>query len=223
MKEKALLLLSGGLDSSVLLRYAQQQDIELTALFFDRNQKALPFEKAAAEQVSSEAGAHLDYVSISDWRAAIARFENANQESLMLRIPRNAIMLLLASPFALAYGCTKIFIGSSLDDATTPDSNEKFITSINNLLETVELKAAAADGMKQAVRVVAPFLEQRFKKVDIVRWAFNHLGRDFIEKTRSCYKSKPEPCGVCSACIKRGEAIEAVQEELSKGQTPGRK
>jgi 7-cyano-7-deazaguanine synthase in queuosine biosynthesis len=110
-----------------------------------------------------------------------------------------------------------------LDDATTPDSNEHFIASINNLLETVELKTVDADGMKQAVRVVAPFLEQGFKKIDIIRWAFTHLGQDFIENTRSCYRSKPEPCGVCSACIKREEAVKAILKEMDDAQKSDKK
>lgn len=211
MKERGLLLLSGGLDSSVLLAHLRRQDVELKALFFDRDQGALQFERAAAERVSRQAGVKLDYVSIRDWRAAVKQFEAHG--SIILKVPRNAIMVLLASPFALAYNCQKIYIGSSMDDATTPDSNEKFIESINHLLATVELKTAGDGGVKKAVRVAAPFLELGYKKLEIMRWAFDQLGRDFVEQTRSCYEPTPEPCGVCSACIKRARALEAVLAE----------
>lgn len=216
MKEKVLLLLSGGLDSSVLLNYLQAQEhLELKALFFDRDQGNLVYEKQAAEYVSRKAGVPLHYVSIRDWRDAIRQFEKPAEGSLILKIPRNAMMILLATPFVIAYGCTKIAIGSSGDDKATPDSNEKFIESINDLLETVKIVVDGPENLKTGVRVIAPFLYLGFKKKDIVRWAFKNLGEEFVDKLRSCYEATAQPCGKCSACAKRARAVREVQTELA--------
>jgi 7-cyano-7-deazaguanine synthase len=199
---KVLLLLSGGLDSSVLLNYLLTEErAEVVALFFDRNQSNVAYEREAAERISREAGAEFEYASIRDWRSAISKFEGPGKPDLILAIPRNAIMVFLSTPFAAAHKCTKIALGISLDDATTEDSNAEFVAATNALLDVTGQRA----------RVVAPFLEREWKKEEIVRWAVERLGRDFIEKTRSCYKSSPEPCGTCSACIKREVALEKVR------------
>lgn len=195
MRDNILVLLSGGLDSSTLFKYV---DIEMglnpMAIFFDRNQGAIKEERQAAEWVCQGKPSQPNIVSIKDWRKG---FGNVPMEC----IGRNAIMILLSVPYALANSCRKIAIGSNISDAGTPDSSKPFVEAVNNLLRITT----------RDVEVTAPFIDSEKTKKDIAAWAKNHLGMDFINHTHSCFRpSNGKPCNSCTACRSRYEAIDSI-------------
>lgn len=195
MAEKAMVLLSGGLDSSTLLAFIHEEsELAPIAIFFDRGQRALEYERAAAERVCRRLETQLICVSIRDWRLG---FSELGVKVSMLDVPRNAIMLLLAIPYARALECHRILIGSTTNDRALPDSTNQFVEQMNRLMEVLE----------QPVSFVAPFLNRKWDKAMVANWGRSNLGNDFIAMTRSCYESNETPCGRCAACRSRAQAL----------------
>jgi 7-cyano-7-deazaguanine synthase in queuosine biosynthesis len=168
------------------------------ALFFDIGQTAVEEERKAARGVCEGAGVSLYEVSEVDWRNRIPR------PLEMLVVPRNLIFAMLAVPYARVLSCDRIVLGSTRDDEPTRDSNQGAIDSFNGMLATIG----------QPMRLVAPWLDLNWGKVDIVRWTVQNLGMSFLDATRSCY-SRGEPCGKCPACESRLQALAQAQGSLS--------
>src|SRR5260370_21478954 len=100
-----MVLLSGGLDSSVLLRLLQFRQMgRLSPLFLEWGQRSLDRERVAAAEVCRSAGLTATYVDLMAWRSAFRPRVN------MLDLPRNAIFLHAALPFAWAERCNRIAI-----------------------------------------------------------------------------------------------------------------
>lgn len=191
MDRQIIVLLSGGLDSSTLLAYVQKEmGMTPVPVFFDRKQQNHDAEFFAAKRVCETLGIRLHTASIRDWREGIP------PEVRMEDIPRNAIMIFLAIPYAIAHSCSAIAIGSNVDDAGMKDSSKEFVSACNNLLQVVT----------PGVAVLAPFLENHMKKSDVAAWAYKHRGIDFINATVSCYKEAP--CKACPACQARITALD---------------
>ena len=94
MNPKILVLLSGGLDFSVLLMKLQETN-PISAVFVDRGQSNINSERAAVYKIVAQANCHLDEIDVKSWWAP------AKGRVQMLDVPRNPIFALLASPFAM--------------------------------------------------------------------------------------------------------------------------
>ncbi len=198
MMKRTMVLLSGGLDSSVLLmKLKQAQDV--SAIFIDRGQSNREAEQAAAIRVAEHAGCHLETINLSAWWAPL------NGKIEMIDVPRNPIFALLASPFAMIGGCDEIAIGSNLDDAKTGDSNAGFVASFNGMVEAM--------GLRRMPQIVAPFLDLGWHKTDVANWGLQNLGEEFIAMTHSCWRSNT-PCGGCAACIARMRALRDSEPKI---------
>jgi 7-cyano-7-deazaguanine synthase in queuosine biosynthesis len=190
MSRKTMILLSGGLDSSVMLMKLRATG-EVAAVFFDRGQSNLESERISAQRVAERAGCRVDVIDIGPWWAA------TDGKIRMLDVPRNPIFALLASPFAVINGCGEIAIGSTLADVKTGDSNAEFVTAFNCMTQVMAIP--------KMPRLVAPLLDLGWDKTDVAKWARDNLGDEFIGMTHSCWKRKP--CGTCPACIARATAL----------------
>jgi 7-cyano-7-deazaguanine synthase len=193
--EKTLVLISGGLDSSVLAHWLIKKGHHIEGLFLDIGQSGSAQERPAAEAAAAYGGGFsLHSASIVDWRKNVpARFN-------MLHVPRNALLVLLALPYALALECASVVTGSNADDRETPDSNDAFYRQLDSLARATQNK----------VNVKVPFLEMNWSKHEIVEWAISNLGREFIGLTFSCWwPDNGKPCGTCAACQKRSEILQA--------------
>jgi 7-cyano-7-deazaguanine synthase in queuosine biosynthesis len=193
MSRKILVLLSGGLDSSVMLMKLRETS-EVAAIFFDRGQSNGRSERAAASKIAASYGkCHLDEIDIGTWWASTER------KVSMIDVPRNAIFALLASPFAMIQGCDQIALGSTLADAKTGDSNKNFVAAFNQFVDVMKLE--------RMPELIAPLLDLDWDKKSVATWARQKLGEEFIDLTHSCWKEIR--CGKCPACVARADALGA--------------
>lgn len=107
---------------------------------------------------------------------------------------RNAVMLSIASALAQSNGAELVAYACNKDDAQVfPDCRPEFVAAMNSALKAAEVP----------VEIVTPYIE--LTKLQIVQRA-RELNVP-IERTWSCYKGTPEPCGECLACKVRHEAL----------------
>ena len=207
MKKKAVILLSGGLDSATVLAMAKAEGFELYALSFNYGQRH-SCELEAARQVAAAAGArHLVMeIILRSWGGsaltddAIAVPDAADSHGIPATyVPaRNLIFLSFATAWAEVLGARDIFIGvNSVDYSGYPDCRPAFISSF---AETARLGTAAVDE-NWKYEIHAPL--QNLTKSEIIR-AGVALGVDY-RLTTSCYHPDAEgrSCGRCASCALR--------------------
>ncbi|MPM70150.1 7-cyano-7-deazaguanine synthase [bioreactor metagenome] len=215
MKAKAVVLLSGGLDSATCLAAALKAGFEVYALSFDYQQRHHS-ELAAARRVAAAAGVaghQVMEVNLRQWGGSaltadgIAVPENREDSGIPVTyVPaRNLIFLALATGYAEALGARDIFIGvNSVDYSGYPDCRPAFIGAF---AEAARLGTRAADEEWKFV-IHTPL--QYWSKSEIIRHGVA-LGVDY-SLTVSCYQADAEgrACGVCDSCrLRRAGFAEA--------------
>lgn len=210
MTSKAVVLLSGGIDSATTLAIAQDQGHHVHALTFDYGQRH-HIELAAAEQIAADRGV-ADHRTI---RLDLTQFGGSALTDPTIDVPtaptagipatyvpaRNTIFLAHALAYAEVVGATSIWIGCNADDHTGyPDCRPAYIRAF----ETMAQLATAAGAAGQPIRIVAPLLG--LTKPEVVAWG-RHLNVDYSH-TWSCYNpTGTRPCGTCDACRLRDDAL----------------
>jgi 7-cyano-7-deazaguanine synthase len=206
---RAVILLSGGLDSTTALAIARSEGFELFALSVDYGQRhRIELERAAAIAKSMGAAEYrtvkLDLRSIggSALTADIAVPKDRSADDMAHGIPttyvpaRNTILLGLALGYAEVVGAFDIFIGANiLDYSGYPDCRPEFLTAFENL---ANLATKAGVEGKGKFRVHSPLL--KMNKAEIIRTG-TKLGVDYA-LTLSCYDPDTEgrACGRCDSC-----------------------
>jgi 7-cyano-7-deazaguanine synthase len=208
---KAVVLLSGGLDSATCLAIARAEGYACHALSVDYGQKHA-VELVAAERVARALGAmehrrmSLDFAGIGGSAltdSAIPIPESPSEGIPTTYVPaRNTVLLSLALAWAEVLESSDIFIGANaVDYSGYPDCRRPFIESFEM---TANLATrAAVEG--QRTRIHAPLLE--LSKSAIIRKG-TELGVDY-SLTVSCYQAEDEgrACGRCDACRLRAEGF----------------
>jgi len=210
---KAVVLVSGGMDSAVTLALAREQGFACHALTVDYGQRHAS-ELDAAQRVAAMLGAiehktvHVDLRSIGG-SALTADIDVPTQGGAGIPVTyvpaRNTIMLAVALGWAEALGARDIFCGvNAVDYSGYPDCRPEFIDAFERLANLAT--KAGVEGAAQ--RVHAPLI--RLSKADIVREGMR-LGVDFAA-TVSCYKADAQgrACGACDACRLRTEGFAAA-------------
>jgi 7-cyano-7-deazaguanine synthase len=206
---KAVVLLSGGLDSTTTLAAARSRGFEVYALSVDYGQRhRVELERAAA--VTKEMGAvehrvvRLDLRSIggSALTADVAVPKDRGADEMGCGIPvtyvpaRNTILLGLALGYAEVVGAFDIFIGANvLDYSGYPDCRPEFLEAFERLANLAT--KAGVEGVGR-FRVHAPLL--KMTKAEIIREGVR-LGVNYAH-TLSCYDPDAEgrACGTCDSC-----------------------
>lgn len=220
---KAVVLLSGGLDSTVSAAQAVADGHDLVCLtvrYGQRHERELDCAKAVAERLDAEEHVVLE-VDLSAWGGSALTDENIevptlrDEEEISAGIPatyvpaRNLIFLSLATSLAEARDAGAIYIGANaVDFSGYPDCRPAFIR---------HFERTANLGTKRAVegepfRVVAPLIN--LSKAQIVQ---RGVALDApLELTWSCYQGGKEQCGVCDACKlrKKGFREAAVEDPV---------
>jgi 7-cyano-7-deazaguanine synthase len=212
--KRAIVLLSGGLDSATVLAIARSQNYECYALSVEYGQRHRT-ELDAAQRVSAAIGAREHRVMRVDLAgiggSALTDASVAVPESLQPGIPvtyvpaRNTLFLSLALGWAEVIGARDIFVGvNSVDYSGYPDCRPAFIEAFEGLARVAT--KAGVEGAR--FKIHAPLIEM--SKADIIRAGMS-LGVDF-SATVSCYQADAQgrACGKCDSCRLRAAGFAAA-------------
>jgi 7-cyano-7-deazaguanine synthase len=215
MKQKAIVLLSGGLDSATTLAIAGAAGFDCHCLSFDYGQRHRA-ELAAAARVAAALGAAEHRVLKLD----LAQFGGSALTDTAIDVPvdgvqpgipvtyvpaRNTIMLSLALAWAEVLAARDIFVGvNAVDYSGYPDCRPEYVAAF----ETMANLATRAGVEGQKMTVHAPLID--LTKAEIVRRGVA-LGVDY-GLTVSCYQADDDgrACGVCDSCRLRREGFAAA-------------
>lgn len=213
--ERAVVLLSGGLDSAVTLAAARAAGRECHALSFDYGQRHRA-ELAAATRVAAHLGAAAHKTLSLDLRAiggsaltdaAIAVPDHESAGIPVTYVPaRNTVFLALALGWAEVLGARELWIGvNAIDYSGYPDCRPAFIQAFQRLADL----ATRAGDEGGHFRVETPLID--LPKHEIVRLGVR-LGVD-LGLTVSCYQADDagQACGVCDSCRFRREGFQAAR------------
>ncbi|MBN1786538.1 MAG: 7-cyano-7-deazaguanine synthase QueC [Candidatus Methanofastidiosa archaeon] len=206
MKGDCVLILSGGLDSTVLLYKLLEEGRSPVTLTFDYGQKhKKEIEKAKATSdilclenivynIPLERIFHGSSLLSGGIDIPEGYYTEETQRSTV--VPnRNMILLSFAVGLAEDRGLCEVYYGAHMNDRTIyPDCRPSFIEAVSR---------ASQEGTYNNVRVIAPFMDWR--KSEIVKEGAR-LKVPF-ENTWSCYKGGSVPCGKCGTCQEREEAF----------------
>jgi len=210
--KKAVVLVSGGLDSATALAMAQDQGFECFALSVDYGQRHHS-ELDAAKRVSEATTVPLKVLAL-DLRAIggsaltddIDVPEDGTSGIPVTYVPaRNTIMLSLALAYAEVLGAGDIFIGvNAVDYSGYPDCRPEFITAYEQMAR-LATKAGVEGG---ELKIHTPLID--LSKAEIIL-AGTDLGVDY-SITVSCYQADREghACGVCDSCRIRKDGFSAA-------------
>lgn len=203
-KEKAIVLLSGGLDSCVVTAIAHE-NYHLCLLHVNYGQRTVTREEQAFKDIAGyykvkdilevDVG-YLQKIggsSLTDQSMPIPENKNNNVIPSTYVPFRNANLLSIATAWAEVIGAIKIFIGAMEEDSSGyPDCREKFFKSFNNTI---------IEGTKPDthIEIETPILHK--KKTEVVQ-----LGMELkapLHLTWSCYQNEEKACGLCESCMLR--------------------
>jgi len=211
--KKAVVLVSGGMDSAVTLAIARERGFACHALSVSYGQRHSA-ELAAAAELARDLGAIAHKVVVVDLRsiggsaltADIDVPEHASAGIPVTYVPaRNTIMLSVALGWAEVLAADDLFCGvNAVDYSGYPDCRPEFIAAFERLAALATKAGVEGHGF----RVHAPLM--RMSKADIVREGLR-LGIDF-SRTVSCYQADSEgrACGRCDACRLRAEGFSSA-------------
>jgi 7-cyano-7-deazaguanine synthase len=216
--KKAVLLLSGGLDSATTLALAREQGFEVYCLSFRYGQRHA-VELKAVVNVAKTLGAKEHKIADIDLRLFggsaltddISVPKDRSDFDISHGIPityvpaRNTIFLSFALAWAEVLGAYDIFIGvNALDYSGYPDCRPEFIEAFE---KTANLATAYGVEAKQHITIHTPIIAM--SKAEIIRQGVR-LGVDY-STTISCYDPSPEgvACGHCDSCVLRRKGFEA--------------
>ncbi len=200
MKDKSIILLSGGLDSLAALGLTKEQyGIDL-ALTFDYGQKSAKEEVEASAKICNFYEINHKVI-ILDWLKEITQTSlvsdkkipesdfGTNESAKNVWVPnRNGLFLNIAAAFADSYGYKYIIFGANKDEGETfSDNTEDFRARISKVFEYSTL---------QKPKVIAPLIN--YTKDDIVKIVIDK--KIPLEFVRSCYRSGSKHCGICESC-----------------------
>lgn len=213
--QRAVVLCSGGIDSTTTMAIARSQGFELYALTFDYGQRHR-FELDAARHVAAALGARRHLISRINLTAkggfggSVLVSEGdvprkRSVEEIAQSIPptyvpaRNLIFLAFATAWAEILGSDHVFIGvNAVDYSGYPDCRREFIQAFQ---KAARLATRAGVERGAALRIHTPVIEM--SKGEIIRKGLE-LGVDF-SLTHSCYDpdARGRACGECDACLLR--------------------
>ena len=210
--KRAVVLLSGGLDSATVLAIARSKGYELYALSFSYGQRHI-WELQAAARVAESIGVLKHRTATIDLRIFggsaltddIEVPKGRSSDAMSHGIPityvpaRNTIFLSFALAWAEVLGSSDIFIGvNALDYSGYPDCRPEFIEAFETM---ANLATKAGVEGRQRLKLHTPLIAM--SKAEIIQKGIE-LGVDY-SLTSSCYDPSPdgEPCGQCDSCLLR--------------------
>jgi 7-cyano-7-deazaguanine synthase len=217
-KKRAVVLLSGGLDSATVLAIAREQGYETYALSFDYGQRH-KVELNAAKLVAKTFGVvehrilNFDLTqwggsALTDASIAVPTIETSGIP--ITYVPaRNTIFLSLALAWAETLNAPNIFAGmNAVDYSGYPDCRPEYVAAFQTMARLATRAGVEEQNEKDALTIHTPIIHMR--KADIVK-AGVRLGVDYA-MTVSCYQADADgkACGQCDSCRLRSEGFVAA-------------
>ena len=206
-KETVVILLSGGLDSTIMA-YDLSQTYNIMPILFNygqRHAKELSYALVTCKKlgltpkiVDLIALNQIAESSLTRLNISVPHNKQPDDESQAITVVpnRNLIMLSLAASYASSIGACKVFYGCHKGDwPIYKDCTPEFVSSLNNILSIQDINAT----------IECPYINMY--KHDIIS-----VGKSLnvpFEDTWTCYMGQDNPCGTCGACIERTDAINA--------------
>ena len=214
---KALVLFSGGVDSTTCLalaikKYGNDEVLALSVYYGQKHDKEIE----AAKKIAAYYNVRLKQLDLTrifeDSDCSLlkgsqqdipeesyeAQLKKTNGAPVSTYVPfRNGLFLSSAASIALSNGCTEIYYGAHMDDAAGnayPDCSKEFNNAINSAIYI---------GSGNILTVTAPFIG--INKAQVVKTGLE-LGVPY-EMTWSCYEGGDRPCGKCGTCRDRAAAF----------------
>ena len=214
---KAVVLLSGGLDSSTVLYLAKSEGFSCYALSFDYQQRHRR-ELAAASTIAARVGVVEHQVVSFDLRLwggsaltdpQIALPQQRDLAEMSESIPvtyvpaRNTIFLSFALAYAETIGASRVYIGvNALDYSGYPDCRPDYIDAMRSVFQLGTKQGREGD----PIEIVTPLID--LKKTEIIQLG-DRLGVPWAQ-TWSCYAGDRIPCGTCDSCLLRLAAFQEL-------------
>ncbi|MDP3730164.1 MAG: 7-cyano-7-deazaguanine synthase QueC [Candidatus Omnitrophota bacterium] len=212
MKPKAVILLSGGLDSAVALYIAKKKGYDCHCLVFDYGQRhRIEIERAGFIAKRARAKLHVLKISLP-WKGSsltdkrgtipsgrtIREIKNGGIPSTYVP-SRNTIFLSMAGSLAEAIRARAIFIGAHCEDSSGyPDCRKDYLETFRKVINL-----GTRAGIDNTLTLKFPLIDK--SKAGIIRVG-KRLGVPF-ELTWSCYKGGKTPCHRCDSCILRAKGF----------------
>lgn len=208
MAKKAIVLLSGGIDSTTTLFYAKAHGYKCFALIFDYGQRhRRELRSAVAVAKYSKVPYRILRIklpwegsSLLNKKSVIPGNGHIGKGIPSTYVPgRNTIFLSFALSYAEAISAGSVFIGANaIDFSGYPDCRPNYYKAFNKVI-TVGTKA-------KSIKIVTPLINM--KKSQIIRLGLK-LGAP-LYLTWSCYKGEERPCGVCDSCRLREKGFKEL-------------
>ena len=210
---KAIVLLSGGLDSAVAIYLDKSKGYEVYALSFSYGQKHTK-ELECAKNLAKKVGAKEHKIvnlalnswggcSLTDDSMEVKTGDAERSDIPDTYVPaRNMVFLSVAASYAEAVKAQDIFIGvSQVDYSGYVDCRQEFIEAME---KAINQGTELAVEQKKPIMIHAPFINMT--KAEEIKMGIE-LGLDFAD-TWTCYKGGEKPCGECDSCLLRLKAFE---------------
>ena len=205
---KAVILLSGGLDSTTVLAIAKSQGYDCYALSFDYGQKqrseldsSISIAKKSnviEHRIMKISLSDIGGSALTDQSIDVPKYSESDEIPITYVPARNTIFLSFALAWAEVVDCQTIFIGvNALDYSGYPDCRPEFIEAFENMANLATKKSVEGDRLQ----IKTPLISMT--KAEIIKKGLG-LGVDYSETT-SCYDANTlgEACGECDACVLR--------------------
>lgn len=216
---KALVLFSGGVDSTICLgmaieKYGVENVCALSVSYGQKHTKEIE----ASDKIAAYYGVehiYLDLAKIFEYsdcsllshsdaeipeESYASQLEKTDGKPVSTYVPfRNGLFLSSAASIAISKGCDVIYYGAHSDDAAGnayPDCSDAFNNAMSDAIYI---------GSGEQLRIEAPFV--KWTKADVVKKGLEL--KVPYEYTWSCYEGGDKPCGKCGTCIDRAKAFEA--------------
>jgi 7-cyano-7-deazaguanine synthase len=215
---KAIVLLSGGLDSATVLYWALSKGYQPQALIFDYGQRHRR-EVASAKALCKKARAPFNVVSLKlpwggssllDKRRPLPQAQSVGaigKDIPSTYVPgRNTLFLSFGLSLAEAAGAGAVMIGANaLDYSGYPDCRPDFIAAMSRVFKL----GTKAGRQGRPIKIMAPLV--KLSKARIIKLG-NQLKVPY-KLTWSCYRGGKTPCGTCDSCLLRAKGFREAGEE----------
>lgn len=209
--KKAVILLSGGLDSATTLYAARDKGFKCFCLIFDYGQRHRR-ELIAAKKIAQRAGCKWQVVKITlPWKGSsllnketplpVTRYPLPDNIPSTYVPARNIIFLSFALSWAEAIGAQAIFIGANaIDYSGYPDCRPEFYKAFIQAVKCGTKKGVEG----KPIKILTPLIKKT--KAQIIK--FGMKLKVPYELTWSCYRGEKIPCGKCDSCFFRAKGFE---------------